>query len=995
MKDEISRYRRVLLNYCAGWAQNGSRYAVLYYARHLVEAGAWDSLHQLLTSGFDLQPFAESHFAVEGSYTGYIADVELAWAHADQAGRENPTAVGRQLRYVLIVSSLHSLAENISPPLLSALVHQGMWKPEVALQHARSIPDPFRRAEALLDLAPLLPEPDSKKVWHQALAASQSNVDDRLGLQEWVKVIGLEMVAARLPDHLKPAALKAARTLAGGLERAFALALVSSHLPPELKSLALQEAAEAALKLAAAPAGKGTPPGGERLEELLRKLESALFSLTDPERAGELEDMAADIRGSLDKLLLLPFHEAGIDHVGFMHIIQLSPLLLDSTLLEILRLAAKPFAARSSHVAGMQTPDELSRAQNLYESMREQLLAAIIPHLPDATLDEVLHAVRSLDEYYRGRPMLMLLRRLPEERRTKELLLEALDCAQANYYRARLLGALVEYLPEPERSQALHESLKLTREAVARGFIFSVSDLATVVANLPPAEQTEVLFREVLEAARRVNEDRDRVSALASIAPYLSVPLLEEALKVARAIVDERWQIEALTKLVSVLPDTVWRREVLRVASQAVRRINHSMVQDRVLRDLTPLLPPPLALEAFEIAVSIKELDYRLSSSIRLIPKLPEPERTQYLESLLELSRKDGWDRYMDARGLVNALIEMQQPLRALELARGMKNVLWRGEALAKVALVLEESTQAEVLRAALQDLRTVTDGREIIDVLSEVASHLPEAVWDDTFATISIAEKRKATTFRALIPLCTHMMELGSVEKALATARKASYNWDRALVMAELLPRLRDDDRPPVLQEALSAAREVSNPDYRAEALIKIIPSVPKADRLPVVREVLGIVEKVDRNWSRGMRLAETIILMAELGQTEEALKRAREINERWAHVKALCNLAPLLPEARRVEVLREALQVTWEIENAHGDRDVILAEVVQPLLELSRDDRYSLWQETLRVLAARNRRNLLVDLKTLAPVLTSLGNAEALGETADAITSVCRWWP
>jgi hypothetical protein len=991
MKDEISRYRQALLNYCAGWAQNGSRYAVRYYARHLADAGAWDGLHQLLTSGFEHQPFAEAHFAAGGSYAGYIDDVELAWAHADRAGRENPTAVGRQARYVLIVSSLHSLAENISPPLLRAVVGHGLWKPEIALQHARSIPVPSRRAEALIDLAPLLPEPERTQVWHEALAATQSDAGESYGLPEWWKVADLESVTARLPAHLLPAALKAARSLSDDFARAFALSLISSHLPPELKAQALREAAEAALELAAAPAGGATHPQAERLNSLRRAFESALSGVLDPERAGALDDITADIRDSLGRLALLPIYEVGIDQTGAMILAQLAGFLLPATLLEILSVAARPFPS-----PGSQTDEDSEHvAKTHFESSREHALVAIIPHLPDEALDKALDAVRSLEQYFRGRPMNVLVHRLPEGRRTRELLLEALECARANYYSARLLGGLVQYLPEPERSSALHDSLKKLREDVANAYIFSVTELASVVADLPPTEQTEALLREVLEAARRVDEDRDRVEALAIITPRLPAALLEEALKVARAIVDERWQIEALTTLVSVLPDTEWRREVLRLAVQAVQRIDSSIAQDMVLGDLTPLLPPPLALEALEIAVRMREFNYRISSVARLIPKLPEREQTQILDRLLELSRSPEWEGYIDTPRLVTALLEMGQPLRALELARAIKYTRWRAGALAEVAAALEEPARTEVFRTALQDLKAVEDGREIIDVLSKVASHLPEAVWDESVATIFLAGGRRATTFRALIPLCKRMAESGFAERALSTARKASYSYDRALVMAELLPLLADGERGPALQDALNAARKIGDPDYRAQALLKIIPYLPAADRMPVIDEVLRMAEMIERGWSREFRLSEAFILLAELGQVDEALERALGLKEKWARVKALCQLAPLLPEHQRPEVLREALQVTWRIENAHGDRDVILAELVEPLLGLPRDDRYSLWQETLRALTARNRRNLLVDLKTLAPVITSLGNAEAVGETADAITSVCRWWP
>jgi hypothetical protein len=54
-----------------------------------------------------------------------------------------------------------------------------------------------------------------------------------------------------------------------------------------------------------------------------------------------------------------------------------------------------------------------------------------------------------------------------------------------------------------------------------------------------------------------------------------------------------------------------------------------------------------------------------------------------------------------------------------------------------------------------------------------------------------------------------------------------------------------------------------------------------------------------------------------------------------------------------------------------------------------------YPLWAETLPVLVSRTRRNLLSDLRALAPVIAKLGGAEAVAETFRAIQDVGRWWP
>ncbi|HEY77350.1 MAG TPA: hypothetical protein G4O00_14430, partial [Thermoflexia bacterium] len=63
--------------------------------------------------------------------------------------------------------------------------------------------------------------------------------------------------------------------------------------------------------------------------------------------------------------------------------------------------------------------------------------------------------------------------------------------------------------------------------------------------------------------------------------------------------------------------------------------------------------------------------------------------------------------------------------------------------------------------------------------------------------------------------------------------------------------------------------------------------------------------------------------------------------------------------------------------------------------LARLPRERLYPLWCETLHVLAARTRRDLLADLRALSPLIAALGGKEAIEETFHAIRDVGHWWP
>ena len=65
-------------------------------------------------------------YSVEGSYSGFLQDLELLWSHADRLAHDDSKYIGYQVRYALIASSLHSQAGNVPPRLLQAAVEKGI-----------------------------------------------------------------------------------------------------------------------------------------------------------------------------------------------------------------------------------------------------------------------------------------------------------------------------------------------------------------------------------------------------------------------------------------------------------------------------------------------------------------------------------------------------------------------------------------------------------------------------------------------------------------------------------------------------------------------------------------------------------------------------------------------------------------------------------------------------------------------------------------------------
>jgi hypothetical protein len=213
-------------------------YPVRYYGAHLERRGADPDLFDELVS----EGWLRAWVGLEGTYDGFLSDLARAWKRAEAAGvqaqstQERGRAISRQCRYALIVASIKSLAGNIPPTLLAALVDKGVWTPIQGSAYARQMPSEERRAQALEELAPHLTAP----LLQEALAAVQAIIDEDRRAQA---LVGL---APHLPGPLLQEALATARVIANEFRRAQALVGLVPHLSEPLQVTVLQEALTAA-----------------------------------------------------------------------------------------------------------------------------------------------------------------------------------------------------------------------------------------------------------------------------------------------------------------------------------------------------------------------------------------------------------------------------------------------------------------------------------------------------------------------------------------------------------------------------------------------------------------------------------------------------------------------------------------------------------------------------------------------------------------------------
>ena len=188
----------------------------------------------------------------EGSsytYDGYLEDLSLAWDCAMSKvsrqieANQEPGVFAESMRYLLIRTSINSIAGNYVPELVVRAVEVGLWAPQRALSLTVKIPDAAKRIEmyAAILATGRLGKEQQEEVQRLAL-------DMALALEhEEERAKALAALAPQLPQELRIKALEQTLADVPVLKDEEERAKVLVALAPQLTGEMLERALEAAL----------------------------------------------------------------------------------------------------------------------------------------------------------------------------------------------------------------------------------------------------------------------------------------------------------------------------------------------------------------------------------------------------------------------------------------------------------------------------------------------------------------------------------------------------------------------------------------------------------------------------------------------------------------------------------------------------------------------------------------------------------------------------
>jgi serine/threonine protein kinase len=939
-------------------------YVRQFWVRHLAEAEKWEKLHKVVATGdSEKQLWAETHYSANGSYAGYLSDLSLAWEHADEVGKTDGSAIGKQVRYALIESSIHSLAANVPVALLLALVKHRVWSPMQGLAYAQQVPDAEQRARALTKLVPHLSEELGKRAQREALEAAREveGIDDQV------------------------------QVLAG----------LAYHLPKELQGQALQNALEMAREIES---------NVDRVRVLMRLL-PCLAELGYPNKALA---MAREFEKSSDRAKALT---------------EIVPRLPENLLREALAAAQEIEVGR----------------------WKAEVLAEMTSYLPEQLLREALKAAQEIEDRYRGGEALVsFVHRLAESGQFQEALAAARGIGWADD-RARALAGLAPYLSDKLRKRVLQEALVAAREMEV--WIGHPETLVWLVPDLTEDLQERVL-EEALGSAQAIEVDWRRAKALARLAPDLRKDLqekaLREALEAAQEIEIRRRKAEVLTEITPLLPDELREKalqealtaviegaqsdvladlapylqeDLLREALAAAEEVD-SPSQVKTLASLASYLPEELQMRALRKALAVAvENSLLLNPLAGLVPYLPEELLQEALATAQEIHDAD--DRAKMLAGLASYSPEdlLQETLTA---ARRLEQFNGQVSALIELAPHLSEALKKrvslEILEAAGGIQCEWIQSEALAELVPYLSGNLRKRALREALDA-AIESWKRGVAVKGLTPRLPEDL----LQEALATAREVEEDWPRDLAFTALAPELAGLGH---LQYALDIAQEIEDEHQRDKALVNMVRQLAE---LGHQWKALEIAQEIDSEFHWDEALSNLIRHLTGLGHSQETLEIAQEIEtDRW-RTEALAELAPHLPGGLQEQALEEALEVARGMEDRYQRAEALVVllphlsrelqeQRVQEALTVAQEiegDRHraeilarlaphlvtwmqeqptaaiTAWQETLHTFAARTRKDLLGDLRALAPFIHDLGGEKAIVETFHAIQDVGRWWP
>lgn len=913
-------------------------YTLCYLARHLTKADRCEELHTLISESTGKQlEWAEARHGLDGSYNGYLNDLTLLQGYVAKLDKAHPGIVGRQIRYALIESSIHSLATTIPANLLIALVKHRVpgWSHEAALSYALQSTDPTTLPEVLQGLAPSIPEELLAKALGEACSISN----------ESHRADSLSALGPRLCRFdLLHTALNASLRITAAGPQAKSLSALAPSFSSQLLTITFQIA---------------EMTGGD---ESIKRVLIALIPGLPLELLDNVLPMVSAIKDNASKAALLEILAP-----------RLQPHLHTAALNAIRSCVEHSHAAANS-------------------------LVSLIPHLSSDLLTEALHvtlAIPNADD--RILILAELAPRLSIDLLTEPLAAAIVEASEHSaYYNSDYIDKLLAVTPNPWPALAkrvLSGTSSIEDETIRSCLIVTLIsqhwpvDMRDIFAVTTEIQDEELrasdlcalispkwpdLLPQILTAALKMEGPKYRTQVLVALLPHLSN---QEHSNLLRKL-DPEGDFEVLVALAkSASPEL--HNQILTTIGRMTAYID---IQTEVLTALVPRLQSNLVPYAWEIA---RKYPFPSRSEIfrALAPSLPS-NIVPSPQIVAAAARGESPDE------IVSGLIQRLSRTDLISLLQYPRWVL----CVESLAPYLDPPLLDSAWVAACK----ITEPESCISVLNTISRHLSE---EARVQKLELARKTRYRSYETIQSLALHLspssladvvIAAGDIERddfrlaamrtlaprlkstpldfALKVARETKNEYFRSEILCVLAPNLHQHQlteawsvaltikdakafdgafyifseyrikalhcltskvTPELLEEILTLVRTLENAQERESILVNLI----RNSELYPGNSINKIFDAIENNSARERCRAELLRRQATNRLSEspaETLDLIRQIEDTRQRVKTTQDILPNLPPEYRASAAKECLSLVQQIEMG-SERDRALHDLAQ----------------------------------------------------------------
>ncbi|WP_227243303.1 trypsin-like peptidase domain-containing protein [Paraburkholderia caribensis] len=831
-------------------------YLLTHLGQHLVDAQApAEDFMRLVEQGW-----LGAWYRAEGSYRGFSLDVRRAVNAIEGDDRHDERRWAWQLRCHMAMSSIVSTGNQIPGWLIAACVkagrltgHQGLYLLEQRALQAQPLSlgeheSQSSHAAALVALAGAWPQtPERIEGIGQILRALASIKS------EFARAEALVGLAPVLPDPLVRDALGVALSIGYDHSRAKALAALLPSMSPDLRAEAMRRV------LTSTASGIASSTIGLLSQSMPAELRSRTLAVVqaEAEAQGGAEGLARALLNAAD---CVP--EAASQ--AFIGCLAVSDEQLRGRMLTTL----------IPHLPDSRLADALTASLAIGPiGPRWSAFSALIPRLPVSLRPIATQKVLQWDAPYQRASALGALASQVDDTRERALLfskaVEAVDAVGDDAKLLRLLPELASIAPSAgEGEKLLVRALRAIESIGSVGSNDSQRSKAYAIESI--AEHLpDALFEKALRMSMAIEDEGTRASALNKLMRLVPDALVPAAFEIATSIERDAYRIGAFAALATKLPEHLLS-DALEAASTLAEKGDGKVLLALIPRLTDGLLGHALAIAFYLPAETERQNAFRLIID-RMSDQTLEKTLTILGESLSDRQPRFATVEYIEllpAR-LLPAVLDVLQTVEsefaradvliavmsrlsgalldsALRMIMTFEILELRAKALAVIGPLLP--TAAEREQACGDALRTLGNDRHLSDraaILEALLPGLPPGMLGEAVETIGYITDHKDRA---------HMLECISgrlpenlLARALQIVRGIALPNPRAQALAALANRFSSEaQRASLLDEALNGLMTIGDEEARVLALASLVPQLQGSMRSEALDEALSLADSI-----------------------------------------------------------------------------------------------------------------------------------------------------